>query len=41
MLHYSKMIDYLETLDEITLVKNNKKVEFYNIECGFDIETTS
>lgn len=41
MLHYSKMIDYLETLDEIPLIKNNKKVEFYNIECGFDIETTS
>lgn len=41
MLHYSKMIDYLEKLEPFPIIKNNKKVEFYNIECGFDIETTS
>lgn len=40
MIHYKEMINYLETL-EFDVIKNNKKVEFYNVECGFDIETTS
>lgn len=40
MLHYSKMMDYVKNID-IPIITNNKKVSFYNIECGFDIETTS
>lgn len=40
MKHYKEMVSYLETL-EFDVIKNNKKVEFYNVECGFDIETTS
>ena len=41
MLHYSKMLEYLSTMPTLPTIKNNKKVEFYNIEAGFDIETTS
>ena len=41
MLHYSKMLEYLSTIPTLPTIKNNKKVEFYNIEAGFDIETTS
>ncbi len=40
MLHYSKMLEYIKDID-MPLVKNNKKIAFYNIEAGFDIETTS
>lgn len=41
MLHYSKMLEYLSTIPTLPTIKNNKKVEFFNIEAGFDIETTS
>lgn len=41
MLHYSEMIAYISKIPTFKTVKNNKKVEFYNIEAGFDIETTS
>lgn len=41
MLHYSEMIAYISKIPAFKTVKNNKKVEFYNIEAGFDIETTS
>lgn len=34
------MLNYISKI-EIPIIKNNKKVEFYNIEGGFDIETTS
>ncbi len=37
---YTEMIDYLTSMD-LPIVKDNKKVEYYNIEGGFDIETTS
>ena len=37
---YSEMIDYLKD-KKFPVVKNNKKVEYVNIEAGFDIETTS
>jgi len=40
MLPYTDMINYLSNI-ELPTIKNNKKVEFYNIEGGFDIETTS
>lgn len=40
MLHYSEMINYISNI-QLPTIKNNKKVEFYNVECGFDIETTS
>lgn len=40
MRHYSQMIDFLKDID-LPIIKNNKKIEYYNIECGFDIETTS
>jgi hypothetical protein len=40
MLPYTDMINYLSKID-LPTIKNNKKVEFYNIEGGFDIETTS
>lgn len=41
MLPYNEMIGYLDKLEPLPTIKNNKKVEFYNIEAGFDIETTS
>lgn len=34
------MLEYIKGI-EMPLIKNNKKVSFYNIEAGFDIETTS
>lgn len=40
MKHYSEIHDLLESLD-IETVTSNKKVEYLNIEAGFDIETTS
>lgn len=41
MLHYSELTqEKLENM-ELTTVRTNKKKEYYNIECGFDIETTS
>ena len=40
MLHYSLLKNKLLTLDYPT-VTNNKQITYYNIEAGFDIETTS
>lgn len=40
MLHYLELNKTLETLN-YEIVKDNKKVEFINLESGFDIETTS
>ena len=40
MLHYSLLKNKLPTLDYPT-VTNNKQITYYNIEAGFDIETTS
>lgn len=40
MLHYSLLKNKLHTLDYPT-VTNNKQITYYNIEAGFDIETTS
>lgn len=40
MIHYLEIKNLLNTLD-IETVKSNKKVEYLNIEAGFDIETTS
>lgn len=40
MLHYTELLNNLKHLD-LPLIKDNKKVEYYNIESGFDIETTS
>ena len=38
--HYSHFItDYSET--ELPIVTDNKNVSYINVECGFDIETTS
>lgn len=34
------MLEFLDSI-ELPTLKNNKKIEYYNIECGFDIETTS
>lgn len=40
MIHYTEITDLLNSLD-FEVVKDNKKVEYINIEAGFDIETTS
>ena len=40
MKHYSTMIDDLKQMD-LPVLKSNKKISYFNIECGFDIETTS
>lgn len=40
MVYYKQILETLKVID-LPLVKNNKGVEYYNIECGFDIETTS
>lgn len=40
MIHYQEINQLLETL-EYDVVKDNKKVEYINIESAFDIETTS
>lgn len=37
---YSKILDYLSEL-ELPTVRSNKKIDYINIEAGFDIETTS
>lgn len=39
MLHYSEF-DF-SILDNLEIIKNSKKVEYFNIEAGFDIETSS
>ena len=40
MIHYTKLKDGLGALD-YSVVKTNKRVEYVNIPCGFDIESTS
>ena len=40
MRHYTDLISSIRGID-FPIVKNSKQIEFYNIECGFDIETTS
>ena len=40
MLHYSKIHALLVDLD-YEVIKTNKKIEYVNLPCGFDIETTS
>lgn len=37
---YNEMIDYLDGF-EFPIIKDNKKIQYLNIESGFDIETTS
>ena len=41
MVLYSEMVGYLDKLGPLPTIKNNKQIEFYNIEAAFDIETTS
>ena len=33
--------EYFETIGELPLIYNNKKVGYYNVPCSFDIETSS
>ena len=40
MIHYTKLKDGLGALD-YSVVKTNKRVEYINLPCGFDIESTS
>lgn len=40
MKHYLEMMDYVKVLN-IPIITTNKKITYYNIPCGFDIETTS
>ncbi len=45
MFHYDKLIETLEKYKP-SIVRSNKKIkdrnfDYYNVECGFDIETTS
>lgn len=40
MRHYSEFISTIRNV-KLPLVKSSKQIEYLNIECGFDIETTS
>lgn len=40
MRHYTELLSTIKR-DELSMIKTSKKIEYYNIECGFDIETTS
>ena len=40
MEHYKSLFDKLDDI-ELPLIKTNKKIEYINLPCGFDIETTS
>lgn len=40
MQHYTELLNHLPEL-ELPFIKGNKKIEYANIEAGFDIETTS
>lgn len=40
MEHYKSLFDKLDDID-LPLIKTNKKIEYINLPCGFDIETTS
>ena len=40
MRHHSEFMDFIKTI-ELPLIKDNKKITYFNIEVGFDIETTS
>lgn len=41
MLHYTNLTREVLEKMELKTTRNNKKQTFYNVECGFDIETTS
>ena len=41
MLHYTELTEEVIHNMELTTIRNNKKKTIYNIECGFDIETSS
>lgn len=40
MKHYKSLFNDLHNIDK-PIIKTNKRVEYYNIACGFDIETSS
>lgn len=40
MKHYKSLFDKLDDID-LPLIKTNKKIEYINLPCGLDIETTS